>query len=74
MAPRAHLDPEPVESDYVIVVNTTANEHMPLLHISSAQSLLTLLFLHGRWRITDNVFFAPPTYVVASSSVDVMPD
>lgn len=74
MAPREHLDPDPVESDYVIGVNTTANEHMPLLRISTAQTMLTLLFLNGRWNLTDHIFFAPPTYVVASSSVDVMPD
>ena len=74
MAPRAHLDPDPVQSDYVIGVNITANEHMPLLHISVAQTLLTLLYLHGRWNISDHILFVPPSYTLDSTSIEVMPD
>jgi len=74
MSPRDCIDTEPDTRDYVIGVNTTKNEHMPLLHVAQAQILLTLLFVHTRWSITDHVFFAPYNYVLDTSSVEVMPD
>jgi hypothetical protein len=73
MTPRDHLDPEPENAEYVIGVNTTANEHLPLLHVNMATTMLTFLFVEGRWRTSDHIFLAPHYHTVPPTSVEVNP-